>query len=979
LKQKGIREAKIHFELHRHLQNAIEKGVKYRDVTFARSEPEYDENLGGLFADIVVFDKKDRPWLVIEAKKKIPGGYTRDIDPYSPKVIRQAFEYAGRLGTPYFATYNGDILVLFETFNEFKPLLQSKSKSYRITNMAEFACSLLQDVVALRYHDKKWDKLDDAFVSRAKHFHERILPFYFTSFHTALKKDKKFNKDFVKWAKEQGFDMKNKSKEVEEGFAKQGAYILLNQLLFYKILENSTAYKEKIIKLDPVRRIEELPKILEKSFESVIKNIDFEAVFKPDLIFGRVKISTEIAEIVNEFIEELRDYDLSVFDSDVIGRIYEQLIPIEERRALGQYYTPPPIIELIVKLCIQNPDDKIFDPACGSGGFLVKAYGYLKELHKDFDKEETHEKILSQIYGNDINRFPAHLSAINLAVQDISRKSENVQVEVSDFFDIKPSQGRFARRISTMNESNKKEETVTIPNRVNVVVANPPYIRRKRMENIEKNRSHLNGLRIQTLSRWCDIYCYFFTHSYEFLEENGKLGFITSDRWLFAEYGKGMQKFFLDKFKINAVIAFDTQSFEEPLISTCISILEKSSDQNIKNKNFVKFIRVKRRMDVNAIIELVNEEANSNKLRENKTYRIASIQQSNLENERWSKLLYAPRIYFDLIESPKITKLSGVADITIGITSGVNEFFYLTDEQIAEFGLKKQYFKPLMKSQGQADFIEFGKKDTEWRVLNIHSLIEKVLNSAERKLEGRSDLSIAGQVKSELKKKGYKDLAKYIELGEERDFHNGDVVSSRRIWFDLGILDSPPLIFPVEYWKKSFVFVNKDGVNIDKHLFSIHPKKNVDLEVLAGILNSDLLLLVIEIHGRLASGEALARNEVWVNDAKGLPILDPKQLNEKEKERIKNAFTKLLENGKNASEAKLKQLRTNLNKAVLAPLGMADRVEELEKSVTDLLNIRIRAGGTSREVIIEDEKPQMIELKGAKVISSKMKSLDDYN
>src|SRR2546428_11901758 len=86
------REAEIHFELYRHLSNTIEDEPTIRGVTFSRVVPEHPVNSGQ--ADIVVFDSRERPFLVIEAKRLLSGGrYDRNVDPYSPKVIDQAFRY----------------------------------------------------------------------------------------------------------------------------------------------------------------------------------------------------------------------------------------------------------------------------------------------------------------------------------------------------------------------------------------------------------------------------------------------------------------------------------------------------------------------------------------------------------------------------------------------------------------------------------------------------------------------------------------------------------------------------------------------------------------------------------------------------------------------------------------------------------------------------------------------------------------------
>jgi type I restriction-modification system DNA methylase subunit len=138
-------------------------------------------------------------------------------------------------------------------------------------------------------------------------------------------------------------------------------------------------------------------------------------------------------------LDTLNEFDFSSMESDFLGSIYEKLIPQQERKRLGQFYTPPQIADLILSLTIKGKDEVVLDPACGSGTFLVRAYNRLKNastISKDFlggIDESYHKELLEKIYGIDINQFPAHLSVINLAIQNVKIKTDRVNVIVNDF------------------------------------------------------------------------------------------------------------------------------------------------------------------------------------------------------------------------------------------------------------------------------------------------------------------------------------------------------------------------------------------------------------------------------------------------------------------------------------------------------------------------------------------------------------------
>ncbi len=136
--------------------------------------------------------------------------------------------------------------------------------------------------------------------------------------------------------------------------------------------------------------------------------------FKKDLISRNVVIENKIIRtIINELYYPECPYEFSVLSVEILGSAYEQFLgkviritpahhaKIEEkpevRKAGGVYYTPQYIVDYIVKNTLgkliegKTPKEiskiKILDPACGSGSFLIGAFQYLLDWHKDFYSE----------------------------------------------------------------------------------------------------------------------------------------------------------------------------------------------------------------------------------------------------------------------------------------------------------------------------------------------------------------------------------------------------------------------------------------------------------------------------------------------------------------------------------------------------------------------------------------------------------------
>jgi hypothetical protein len=274
-------EAGIHFDFYFHLRSAIDDDPQRGQRTYERVEPEYSQDLDGR-ADLVVFDASDDPVLVIEAKRP-DGAPSRDIDPYAPAVIKQAHGYASHLGTPYFATFNGERLVLFNTHEQGVPLLKRSTKSYDIADVGAFADTLLDEIARLEADRISWDSLDDAFIERMRTLHELLAPELEDELTAKLDADSEFRGSFVEWANAQGVEYDDASgrqqTEVRERFAEEGAYLLANKVLFYKILEAAPAYSAEVRPL--AIRPNHARADLETYFEEIVVNIDFEAVFEP--------------------------------------------------------------------------------------------------------------------------------------------------------------------------------------------------------------------------------------------------------------------------------------------------------------------------------------------------------------------------------------------------------------------------------------------------------------------------------------------------------------------------------------------------------------------------------------------------------------------------------------------------------------------------------------------------------------------------
>ncbi|MBQ8278977.1 MAG: N-6 DNA methylase [Roseburia sp.] len=139
--------------------------------------------------------------------------------------------------------------------------------------------------------------------------------------------------------------------------------------------------------------------------------------FKDDHLFEE---SDEIKIRENSFVqilEKLENFNLSDTQDDVKGIAFEQFLGTTFRGELGQFFTPRTIVDFMTEILDPQEGEVICDPTCGSGGFLIKAFEYVR------DKIES-----------DVRRHKDELRA-DMEGSDFENKTEEEQIEISQAID----------------------------------------------------------------------------------------------------------------------------------------------------------------------------------------------------------------------------------------------------------------------------------------------------------------------------------------------------------------------------------------------------------------------------------------------------------------------------------------------------------------------------------------------------------------
>ena len=128
------------------------------------------------------------------------------------------------------------------------------------------------------------------------------------------------------------------------------------------------------------------------------------AEFRDDHLF---EANDEIKIRDNSFVqilEKLENFNLSDTQDDVKGIAFEQFLGTTFRGELGQFFTPRTIVVFMTEILDPQEGEVICDPTCGSGGFLIKAFEYVREKIET-DVREQKEKLRKELEGKDFDRL----------------------------------------------------------------------------------------------------------------------------------------------------------------------------------------------------------------------------------------------------------------------------------------------------------------------------------------------------------------------------------------------------------------------------------------------------------------------------------------------------------------------------------------------------------------------------------------------
>lgn len=390
-----------------------------------------------------------------------------------------------------------------------------------------------------------------------------------------------------------------------------------------------------------------------------------------------------------------------------------------EQKLRGAYYTPLQLADAMVSLFASQNISTVLEPSCGDGVFLDSLTN-----HRLLDK-------VQQLTAVEIDPDEAE------KVRSRYSNYEQIQVCTEDFFNY-------------YNRVLGKEC-------FDLILGNPPYIRYQYLkESQRKMQSEILTSHGMKANKLINAWVAFIVACVQLLSENGKIAFVIPAEILQVAYAEDLRLYLSNNLAKITLITFEQLVFPNIEQEVVVFIGEKGEEE--------KGIRIIEMNNLDGFAQLKIEQNGFQKLQHVK--------------EKWTKYFVSAEemaLIHELREDKRFAKFSEYGLINVGVTTGNNSFFSITEETSDKYNLADATL-PLIGRSSHAHGIYFTAEDWE----------------SNKRAGKRARLISFPDIPYEEYPDGYKE---YIALGEKNDEHKGYKCSIRDRWYMVPSIWIPDAFF----------------------------------------------------------------------------------------------------------------------------------------------------------------------------------------
>ena len=489
--------------------------------------------------------------------------------------------------------------------------------------------------------------------------------------------------------------------------------------------------------------------------------------------------------------------------------------PATTQKLRGGYYTPKLIADFLADWAIQTATTTILEPSYGDGNILEAAIEVL--LRRGAQMTE----IPSFVHGVEHDAQEARKAADRFAHLDIPKL---YQLRTSDFFDYCC-------------------ETLFEQTRFDAIIGNPPFIRYQHFQ--EEQRSIAFRLMNQaglSPSRLTNAWVPFLVASTLLLNEQyGRIAMIIPAELLQVNYAAELRQFLIDQYSKITLITFKKLVFDGIQQEVVLFLGERNGDDRTGIRT----------IELDDMHELASFQYTHFSLNE--------IKAMDHSREKWTQY-FLDQDEIDLLRLIRLNKqvtLSGkVIDVDVGVVTGLNDFFILTQQQTRDLSLGL-YTQPIVTRSGHLKSIQF----------TLDDFIENSTNQLPSRILDAPNVPF-GELPEAVKR--------YVAQGEANGVNTGYKCRIRARWYVVPSVWTPDAYMLRQVHSFPKIILNRtratstDTIHRVKFLSDLPPK-----EITAAFLNS-LTFAFTEVVGRSYGGGVLELGRICKpSDSKAAPPLLP--------------------------------------------------------------------------------------------------------
>lgn len=259
--------------------------------------------------------------------------------------------------------------------------------------------------------------------------------------------------------------------------------------------------------------------------------------------------------LLRQVINELNAIDFhSLKERHIFGEVYETILKeLQSAGASGEFYTPRAITQFLTEMVNPQLGEKVLDPACGTGGFLTAAIEHIRKTAQDTVKQR--HILQNTIQGMELKPLPNMLAITNLILHDI--EIPNISYE----------------------DSLLRYKEITSKNRVDVILANPPF-----GGNVDKETSEIFGSNFKTIES-ADL---FVVMMINYLKQGGRAAIVLPDGSLTGDGVKArIREKLLKDCNLHTIIRLPNSVFKPyATVATNLLFFDKVTAPNDENTEF---------------------------------------------------------------------------------------------------------------------------------------------------------------------------------------------------------------------------------------------------------------------------------------------------------------------------------------------------------------------------------------------------------